>query len=316
MESAPIEELKPGHNFAIPAKLVLLLLVLAIFMGYLLGGAVSALVAYASHREMASLLSGFGENSPYADRQMLRWVSLLSHFVSFTVPALFVAIFLYRKNWLRELRLHIPPKWKAATLSILFILVSFPFAQSIYWLNRHLPLPEWMSSMEGDVSDLIKGLMVMNSPGELLFNLLVVAIAPAIGEELVFRGFLQRQFYRLVPSPGMAVWITAFLFSAIHLQFEGFLPRLMLGAMLGYLFLWSKNLWIPILAHFFFNGIQVLGQYFAADKLEALDTAQSDNPHWVAGIISLILMIMAGYSIYRYFVLSDNQEDIENEPSL
>ena len=169
--------------------------------------------------------------------------------------------------------------------------------------------------MEGEVSGMVQGLLVMESPGELLFNLLVVAVAPAIGEELVFRGVVQQQFYRIARTRGLAIWITAFLFSAVHLQFEGFLPRFLLGALLGYLFLWSKNLWIPILAHFFFNGLQVVGQYFAGETLEAMDTTQTNQPYWLAGISSLILIFWVGYYFQRYFALPDehHQEGIENE---
>lgn len=314
MESSPIDNLRPRQDLTFPASWILLLLVVAILFGYLLGGALSALIAYATGTDLSDLLSGFGETSPYPDRQILRWVSLMSHIASFTLPSLGVFIFLYRKHWSQQLLLQVAPRLAAAGLSVLFILVSFPFAQTVYWLNRQLPLPEWMASMEGDVSGLVKGLLVMESPGELLFNLLVVAVVPAIGEELVFRGGVQQQFYRIVRTPGLAVWITAFLFSAVHLQFEGFLPRFLLGAMLGYLFLWSKNLWIPILAHFFFNGIQVAGQFFAGDALEALDTTQTDQPYWIAGIGSLILIFWIGYYFHRYFALPEKQAEIENEP--
>jgi|APTNR8051073442_1049403.scaffolds.fasta_scaffold00134_57 membrane protease YdiL (CAAX protease family) len=313
MEPSPIDDLQPRRDFIFPASWILLLLVVAILFGYLLGGALSALVAYATGTDLSALLSGFGENSSYEDRQILRWVSLLSHVASFTLPALGVFVFLYRKRWAQQLFLEVAPRLVPAGLSILFILVSFPFAQTVYWLNRQLPLPEWMASMEGDVSGLVEGLLVMKSPGELLFNLLVVAVVPAIGEELVFRGVVQQQFYRIARTPGLAVWITAFLFSAVHLQFEGFLPRFLLGALLGYLFLWSKNLWIPILAHFFFNGIQVAGQFFAGEALEALDTTQTDQPYWAAGIGSLILIFWIGYYFHRYFALPEKQEKVENE---
>ena len=299
-----------------PASWTLLLLLVAILFGYLLGGAISALLAYLYKTDLSVLLSGFGENSPYADRQILRWVSLLSHLVSFSIPALGVFILLYRRQWLQQLLLNVAPRLTPAVLSILFILVSFPLAQTVYWLNRQLPLPEWMVGMEGEVSSLVQGLLVMESPGELLFNLLVVAVAPAIGEELVFRGVVQQQFYRIAHTRGLAVWITAFLFSAVHLQFEGFLPRFLLGAMLGYLFLWSKNLWIPILAHFFFNGIQVAGQYFAGDALEAIDATQTEQPYWVAGAGSLFLVFLIGYYIQRYFALPGQQEGAENEQTI
>jgi len=317
MESSPFDDLKSlNRGFPFPAYLILLLLVLAILFGHLLGVAFGAFLAYLSSTDLTALLSGFGETSPYADRQMVRWVSLLSHVASFTIPALGVMLLIFRRQWLQQLRLQVAPQFTPAGLSILFILVSLPLAIAVYWLNRQLPLPEWMSSMEGEVSNLVKGLLVMESPGELLFNLLVVAVAPAIGEELVFRGIVQQQLGRITQTPGISVWITAFLFSAVHLQFEGFFPRFFLGAMLGYLFLWSSNLWIPILAHFVFNGVQVVGQYFAADALATMDSPETNQPYWSAAIGSLILIFWVGYYFHRYFALSEKRKRVENEQVL
>lgn len=317
MEFSPYNT-NPREDKVIPATWVLLLLVLAILFGNLLGAAFSTLIGYLSGTDMRALLDSFGKDSPYGDRQLLRWLSLVTHVASFTLPVLGMAFLLYRKRWFYRLYLDAAPKLSAAATGILFILVSFPFAQTIYWINRQLPLPEWMTAMEGDVEGLVQGLLVMNSPGELLFNLLVVAIVPAIGEELVFRGVLQPQLLRMVRRPALAVWITAFLFSAVHMQFEGFLPRFLLGAMLGYLFLWSRNLWIPIIAHFFFNGLQVVVQFFAADAMNEMDTTKTDQPYWLLGGSSLLLTLYVGYYFYRRFsaaptVPPENTEALENE---
>ena len=80
--------------------------------------------------------------------------------------------------------------------------------------------------------------------------------------------------------------------------------------------IWSRNLWIPILAHFFFNGIQVAGQYFAGDALDAIDATQTEQPYWVAGVGSLFLVILVGYYIKRYFALPEQQEGAENEQTI
>jgi len=93
---------------------------------------------------------------------------------------------------------------------------------------------------------------------DLLINLLVIAIIPAVGEELLFRGVIQKQFTALTHSKGAAVVLTAILFSALHMQFFGFLPRFALGVLLGYLYVWSGSIWLPVLAHFFNNATAVL----------------------------------------------------------
>jgi len=97
---------------------------------------------------------------------------------------------------------------------------------------------------------------------ELLLNLVVIALLPALGEELIFRGIIQQKLAASWQQPQLAIWATAIIFSSIHLQFQGFFPRVLLGAALGYLFMWTRNLWIPIFAHFVFNASQILVQYF------------------------------------------------------
>ena len=97
----------------------------------------------------------------------------------------------------------------------------------------------------------------MDSIIDLVFNLLVIAIIPAIGEELFFRGYLQQKLIKWNRSPHIGIIITAILFSIIHFQFSGLIPRFILGVLLGYIFYWSSSLWIPIIAHFV-NNAQVL----------------------------------------------------------
>jgi len=103
--------------------------------------------------------------------------------------------------------------------------------------------------------------------------MLIVAVVPAVGEELLFRGVLQKIMIAWTKNPHFGVWITAFLFSALHLQFFGFFPRMLLGALFGYLFLWSKSLWLPILGHFINNGTVVLASYFYPEMVNKADIA-------------------------------------------
>jgi hypothetical protein len=104
--------------------------------------------------------------------------------------------------------------------------------------------------------------MKHDSAGLLALNLLVIAILPALGEELIFRGVMQKILADVFRKKYLAVWITAFFFSFVHLQFYGFLPRLILGLAFGYLYLWSASLWLPIIAHFVNNAVPTLGAYF------------------------------------------------------
>jgi len=92
----------------------------------------------------------------------------------------------------------------------------------------------------------------------------MIAIIPAIGEELFFRGVMQRIFSDWFKNMHVAIFFTAFLFAAIHMQFYGMLPRMMLGVLFGYLYYWTGSLWVPVFAHFLNNGAAVIVSYLSS----------------------------------------------------
>jgi len=284
----------------------LLLLVLATLTGALIGGGIAVGIGVAMGMDITQMTAPTG-NTPDV-RTFLRLSNLFSHLFTFTVASLVLAAIFYRQRVWAFLRLHRSPRADLAGLGILWVLVSFPFAQSLYWLNRQLPMPEYFLRMEESATRLLEVIMTMNTPGELALNILVIGVVPAIGEELIFRGILQRRLQDKI-DPVIAVWITAFIFSAIHLQFAGFLPRMLLGALLGYLFLWSRNLWIPIIAHFFFNAAQVVGQYAYGDQISQLEVDGPDEPYWVSGVISLALLLSIGWFIWRRTVSQAEEKE-------
>ena len=122
-------------------------------------------------------------------------------------------------------------------------------------------IPDWMFVFDNNAEKITKYFLKMNTLGDLFFNVLVIAIIPAIGEELFFRGYLQEKMTQWLGKPDVAIIITAILFSAIHMQFQGFLPRFALGLILGYLFYWSGSLWLPIIAHLLNNAMAVTFSY-------------------------------------------------------
>ena len=235
----------------------LLFMVTIMIVGSVLGSSIVYLLELAYGIKLHEITSGQTENSA-AVRGLLRWSSLWSHFCTFTLPVLITVWVLEKPRWVENLQLNKKPKWRNITVGLLFIMFTFPVAQFAYWVNQQIPLPDWVSQMENSVDGFLEILLFMPTWQELLFNLLVIAVIPAIGEELVFRGMLQKRLTPLTNKAWIPIWVSAFVFSAFHLQFAGFLPRMILGASLGYLFYWTNNLWIPILAHLFVNGIQVI----------------------------------------------------------
>lgn len=281
-------------EFYPPLVVLLFLIVAMIFSGMLSTGLVM-IYSHLKGVDLQVILQNLNEDSPFSDRHFTRMVNLISHFMTFTLPVIVVSIFLYQKEWLAKLWLNKKVPFGKVIIGVILILSAFPIVQFTYWLNQQIPLPEWAIAMENSAEGMVKGLLVMDSFGELLFTLFIVAVLPAVGEELVFRGMVQSQIQAMTKNGHLAVWITAICFSAFHLQFVGFLPRMLLGGILGYLFLWSKNLWIPILAHFAVNSFQVIGQYMLSGELEVFETDALPPTNWLLLGMSLSLVVYLAF---------------------
>lgn len=278
----------------------LIFLLLSIIVCSLIGTLLIQLVGYLSGMNLAEVLTGLNPESGLAERNFVRLSHLLSQLTTFAVPALLLSWFFYRRQMWHYLRLVPLPPAILFWCGILLVICAFPLAQFFYWLNQQLPLPSWMMNMEDQANDTIKALLVMESPWVFLFNLTVIALLPAFGEELLFRGILQQQLEKRLGRAQAAIWITAVIFSAFHLQFAGFLPRMLLGALLGYLLYWTRSLWLPIAAHFIFNGAQVLGHYLVGETLLDTESSNPVTPNWPASIIAAalvagLIMVMRKY---------------------
>lgn len=168
-------------------------------------------------------------------------------------------------SWHEMKRLFGAPDRQGVLVSIAFFLVAFPFVNFVAEWNTGIEIPtelgEWMLGKESQASELTKLFLDMPSLGILFFNLVMIALLPALGEELIFRGIVQRGLIKQTGNPHLAIWVAAALFSAIHLQFFGFVPRMLMGVAMGYLLLWSGNLWYPIVAHFTNNAMSVVLAY-------------------------------------------------------
>ena len=159
-------------------------------------------------------------------------------------------------------------KLNDAILVIILAFCAFPVTGLAGQLNSGMVLPDWLSGAgewirdkEDYADNLLELIMTADTFMGLWLNIILIAALPAISEELIFRGVFQKIFQNLFRSGHLSVWFTSFIFSAIHLQFFGFLPRFILGLIFGYLFLWSRNLWLPVIAHFINNAVPVAGVY-------------------------------------------------------
>jgi len=224
------------------------------------------------------------------NRMALRMLLFLSNAFMFIFPGIFFSILLYRKKWLVSVKAHRLPSFFSILISLLLILLSVGMVAYSFKLNSMIPLPDWMMESEQSSQSLITAALTMDHWGELFINLFIVALIPAIGEEWIFRGILQDRLLQKIKNEHLAVWLVAILFSAIHMQFQGFLPRMLLGAILGYMFVWSGSLWLPIIVHFFNNAYQVISYFLkqTAANGEEIDVSQMPEISGLHALLSLI----------------------------
>jgi len=194
---------------------------------------------------------------------------------------------------------------------ILLIMIISPGINFLGFLNSRMAFPDWLSGLEewmrnaeDNAMKLTEAFLKMETTGSLIFNLFMIAFLPAIGEELLFRGIIQKLFSQWTKNFHVGIWISAFLFSALHLQFYGFLPRFVLGLLFGYILVWTKNLWLPILAHFINNAAAVILYFLIHKELvqkEIEDYGAAPGSYYMAilsfgfGIILLWLLKTSGY---------------------
>ena len=185
-------------------------------------------------------------------------------------------------------------------LAFAILLGGMPFITLISELNQMLVLPQWLSGLELWMKNLEESAQVTTnlllegtSIWDLLGNILFIGVFAAVAEEVFFRGALQQLLGKLFKNKHLAVWVTAFIFSLLHMQFYGFLPRIILGAVLGYLFVYSKNLWIPIFVHFLNNALVVIFNFFFRENsvYQYLEHPAITLTFLVAGLVSLGLLV-------------------------
>jgi uncharacterized protein len=188
------------------------------------------------------------------------------------------------------------------------MILAIPAINLIAELNAQMSLPEslssleeWIRAAENDAQRLSVAFLNVTSISGLVLNVLMIAVIPGIGEELLFRGVFQRLFIEWSKSVHVGIFISAFLFSAMHMQFFGFLPRFLMGLFFGYLAFWSGSLWMPILAHFVNNFIAVLFSYMASKSIldRHFESIGNSPETLIYALLSVVVTTLLIYLIYK-----------------
>lgn len=250
-------------------------------------------IAGADMKALADAVNGLGVNPA-----SIKYLQFAQHFSLFILPVL-VWSYLSGGGLTRFTGLNIPPKAGNITLVILVSLLLFPVNSYTTFLNSQMTFPDWMNGLEQwmqskeQQGEFLTSLMIVSETiPVLIINIFILALIPALGEEFFFRGLLQRQLKLIIGMPHLTVFITAFIFSSLHLQFYGFLPRFILGLVYGYLYLWSRSVWLPAIAHFINNAVPVVLTYFYGWERVSNGSMETVTEWPVFPVLSIVAVIM------------------------
>lgn len=236
--------------------------------------------------------------------QSLKLFQAIQSLAIFVMPP-FVVAYLWSARPLEWLGLSSFPSWRITVSALLWLLVAIPGINLLAYWNSHISLPEALSGleqmmqlMEERAASLTKQFLETATVAGLCVNILVLAFLPALGEELSFRSVLLRLF----GSTSAAIWAMAVIFSALHGQFYGFVPRMLMGVVFGYMVVWSGSLWTSVSMHFLNNALAVVTAYICTCQgidVEVLETFGTGSTAW-AGYLSLVLAVVGIVLLKRW----------------
>jgi membrane protease YdiL (CAAX protease family) len=293
---------RAGKDYSFTVKAVILGMIL---LGALIvTGLLSRGILYAQGISLGEENEGISSlmENPFAARMIL----VLQHLFLFMISPWVYLKIIYRDSACAFL------PWKAPEFSDFIRFAGFLFC--IYpimsvlaiWVDL-IDLPDWMSRMDESYMDSLKTLLKMETTGELVLSLLIAAVLPGVGEELLFRGVIQKELLQRWKNPHAAIWVTAILFSALHFQITGFLPKMLIGVVLGYACYFTKSLWVPIGLHMVNNAAATLALFMADDL--------SPDPIVSPGFTieqGVIFIIFSTFAFIYYKFVSGHYQSIQH----
>jgi membrane protease YdiL (CAAX protease family) len=284
------------------------------FVGFFLIALISAILFKQAGTVLADFLFGtsifqFGVPNDFENQQVIDSLKVIQLFTAigfFIFPPLIFTMFFKKEGW-AYLGTSNASSFVNYPITIFIMLGALPIINFLVGVNEALVLPESLKEIERilmeaekQAEQIIEAFLKVDNLSGLVFNIVLIALIPAIGEELFFRGIVQKLMIEWVKKPWLAILITGIFFSALHFQFYGFLPRMMMGVLLGYLFFWTNSLWIPILAHFVNNATAVIMFYYINNgtiekSVEEIGKNQQELPFVISSLGLLVFLLLFLY---------------------
>jgi uncharacterized protein len=246
--------------------------------------------------------------------KVMQYYQLVQSIALFIIPP-FIFALLYSTSVFEFLNLNTGIEMRQGILIVFILFSAIPFINLLSAYNEQITLPASMAGIEAKIkaweaaaAKQTEAFLGLTSKRVLYFNIFMVALVPAIGEELMFRGVLQKIFSRITKNAHWGIILSGFLFSAVHFQFYGFIPRMLLGMLFGYLLFWSGSIWAPILAHFINNALAVIGYYMVNTgqmKESTLDIGATKD----VSIYTLISTLFFFAGCYYFYKISQQRKE-------
>lgn len=255
-----------------------------------------------SFAELSNILSG---EITAEHTAIIKYFQIIQTIGLFVLPP-FLAVRYFSDRPLQYLGFDKRPGSWSWVAVIVLIWMAVPFINFLTELNQEIQLPEifgsterWLMNREESARQITGKFLQADTLSMLALNLFMVALLPSVGEELIFRGIIQKVLTQWTRNAHLGILIAAFLFSAMHVQFYGLIPRMFLGVLFGYLFLWSGSVWLPILGHFINNASAVI-YYYVSQEDASLHSSRYDSlgiePSTV--VISGVLIVLCCLVVY------------------
>jgi membrane protease YdiL (CAAX protease family) len=284
------DSMSPAAQIAVVIGLVLFGFVLAYLVSQLLFG---------SMIESVSDLDNLSRNSI----NKLKASQFVNQLFGFLLPSAVAAYVLKNPKWFSDFNGDL--KVRPSLYILLAMAVLLPLIAYLSYLNLQFSFPDFLSNLEkvlrslqDQLDGVVEQFVRVDTWYDIPVNILIIAVLPALAEEYLFRGNLQVYFMRMISNPHIAIWLTAFIFSAFHGQVYGILPRWVLGALLGYLYYWSGSLKYSVLAHFANNFYALVLSW--AYGFSATGEEEFGDNQWLNVLIVLISTGIAWMLISRF----------------
>ena len=302
----------------IPVGAQIMLTLIIIFLSFLITMTLGALAGTLFFDNSITEILGLADFTDKSNLLLLKYLQITQSIGLFIIPP-FIAASLFGSTISSYLKIRNKPYPFVLIIVIILAIISIPFINYLAELNANVNLPDsmerienWMKELEETAAELTEMLISANTFDVFLLNLFMIAVLPALGEELLFRGVIQKQLTRFFRNHHAGIWVAAILFSALHMQFYGFIPRMFLGVLFGYLLVWTGSIWIPITAHFVNNASAVLFYYLFSndmvnEELETIGATESDMYYVIASMAGMFIFL---FLIYRYQKIRSNYRSL------